>query len=197
VKSETPPLWKTFCWTTAGTILLLPAFVHFLAIEAKRKVDDWDQSVSMFLHRPFRAARFITRLGDGWLYALVFLWLREHGDKAAASRISSFIFLAWSICAALKFIIRRKRRHDYDFKRELRFIRGHATTRRTVITWNSWSFPSQHAACATAFACALWPNPGAILLALAICVSRVLTGAHYLGDVLAGVALGIVAGRLA
>jgi membrane-associated phospholipid phosphatase len=50
---------------------------------------------------------------------------------------------------------------------------------------------------AVAFALALWPSPLPVVLALAICASRVLIGAHYLGDVLAGIAVGLVAGRLA
>ena len=65
-----------------------------------------------------------------------------------------------------------------------------------LLTKLSWSFPSQHAAVAVAFACAL-PNPLTIALAAAICASRVFTGAHYLGDVVAGVVVGLVAGRLA
>jgi undecaprenyl-diphosphatase len=59
------------------------------------------------------------------------------------------------------------------------------------------SFPSQHAACALAAALAVGTGRGtpwlvlALLIAIAIGFSRVLVGAHYLGDVIVGWAMGI------
>ena len=66
---------------------------------------------------------------------------------------------------------------------------------------NSWdfnSFPSDHAAVATAMAATFWvlaPTywPTYLLLAVIVCGCRILVGAHYLSDVLAGSLIGILA----
>jgi membrane-associated phospholipid phosphatase len=68
---------------------------------------------------------------------------------------------------------------------------------------SSPSFPSGHTASAVAFAIAVGTDTprqigfGVGTLAAAVAVSRVYVGAHYPGDVLAGAACGLVAGRLA
>lgn len=62
------------------------------------------------------------------------------------------------------------------------------------------SFPSFHAAAALIYAWALWPirwaRWPAVALNIGVCVSAVFVGAHYLIDVLAGVALALVVIRL-
>ncbi len=177
MKSETQPIWKSFCLTTGGTLALLPSFVLW----CDRALTNWASSRS-----PRMAWRLFSRLGDGWLYAATYLWLREMDQRPLAGRVAASCFLAWGIGSALKILVRRKRQNPRIFKRA-----------RWMNRWNGWSFPSQHAAVAVAFAVALWPNPAAAALAVCVCASRVLIGAHYLGDVLAGIAVGLVAGRLA
>lgn len=59
------------------------------------------------------------------------------------------------------------------------------------------SFPSRHTASAWVIACACWylsPVFGSImiLIALLVGVTRVLTGVHYLSDVLAGIGLALL-----
>jgi membrane-associated phospholipid phosphatase len=127
-----------------------------------------------------------SRLGDGWVYASLVLALRHFGHRTLAAHITGCLVTAWGGAAFLKIAVRRRRRLGN------RLIR-HAWLGEL----KSWSFPSQHAACAVAFAAALYPIheafPIAAALALGICASRVAIGSHYVGDVLAGVALGIAA----
>lgn len=67
---------------------------------------------------------------------------------------------------------------------------------------SSHSFPSGHTASAFAFAAAVsadapyWLRDATVLLATLVGFSRVYTGVHYPGDVLAGSAIGWVTGRL-
>jgi membrane-associated phospholipid phosphatase len=154
----------------------------------------WDLALTGRMRRPFQvkcgrtgqiATRLFSRLGDGWLYAIVFLCLRFSGNRMEANRVASAVLCAWGLGSMLKFAFRRNR--TVTMHRRLRIFKR----------ISSWSFPSQHSAVAVAFAFALWPSPLPVVLALAICASRVLIGAHYLGDVLAGIAVGLVAGRLA
>jgi lipid A 4'-phosphatase len=64
-----------------------------------------------------------------------------------------------------------------------------------------WSFPSGHATTAAALMAALWclwPRPLWLYVAAAalVAASRVITGQHFLSDVVAGAAIGIVVTRL-
>jgi membrane-associated phospholipid phosphatase len=180
---RTQPLWKSFAYTTAGCIVLLPSFAHWCYCELRAKLADWDETISAELQSQRPGWRAISRLGDGWVYGFGFFFVRSR-DHSVANRIAAACFLAWIIGSSLKVVVRRRRQNP--IRRRVKILN----------TLGSWSFPSQHAAVAVAFACAL-PNPLTFALAAAICISRVLTGAHYLGDVVAGVAVGLVAGRLA
>ena len=153
-----------------------------------------DHRITARIHRPHSIWRLFSRLGDGWVYAASFLWLRETGSTIAANRVASAILCAWGLCAMLKAICRRER------PAKLPIITSHLPPSfwmRYRIAARLRSFPSQHAAVAVAFAFALWPEPWPIALAGLICASRVLIGSHYVGDVLAGIAVGLIAGRLA
>ena len=177
-RHETPSVFRSFVLTTAGTLALLPSFILWCDVV----LTAWCSGRS-----PRMAWRLFSRMGDGWLYAATYLYLRDMDQRALAGRVAAACFLAWGIGSALKIIVRRKRQNPRIFKKRAAFLNR----------W-SWSFPSQHSAVAVAFAVALWPHPaGAAALAVCVCVSRVLIGAHYLGDVLAGIAVGLVAGRLA
>jgi membrane-associated phospholipid phosphatase len=68
--------------------------------------------------------------------------------------------------------------------------------------WELWSMPSSHAAYAvvmTVFLSRLYARLRVltVVLALVVCVCRVLHGAHYASDVVVGAALGAIAGRMA
>ncbi len=184
---KTQPIWKSFALTAAGTVALLPAFALWFSQIAGRRIAEFDLRISGWCRRPEQrlAWKLFSRIGDGWLYALYFLVLRYSGEAAQARKLAITCFLAWGIGSAVKITVRRKRANPIH--------RRHKILRDI----GNWSFPSQHAAVAVGFAYALWPNPAAAILAGLVCCSRVLIGAHYLGDVLAGVVVGLVAGRLA
>jgi lipid A 4'-phosphatase len=72
----------------------------------------------------------------------------------------------------------------------------------TWLSWRSdhWSFPSGHSATIVALVTALWflwPQHLLfyILVAAIVCMSRVVVGAHYLGDILAGALIAVLITR--
>ena len=72
----------------------------------------------------------------------------------------------------------------------------------TWLSWRSdhWSFPSGHSATIVALVTALWflwPRHLLfyILVAAIVCMSRVVVGAHYLGDILAGALIAVLITR--
>jgi membrane-associated phospholipid phosphatase len=184
--NKTPPLWISFAYSTGGTLALIPSFLIWATLLAAHKLKELDSRISDWCHRPEQRKAWIlfSRLGDGWLYAAYFFWMRE-SETPGANRLAAALLIAWGLGSALKIIVRRKRQNPIRRRHKI------------LQTMGSWTFPSQHAAVSIAFAYALWPNPFAAGLALLVCCSRVLVGAHYLGDVLAGVVVGLVAGRLA
>lgn len=153
-------------------------------------LNEWDRIATEWLlaeenELNYRCAWIFSRAGDGWVYAAGLLALIVTAHDVLALRLAAAVSIAWVIGGALKISIRRKR-----FERTIRF--------RWAEKFAPWSFPSQHAATATAFAVTLWPaHPLAALFAGLVCASRVLIGSHYLGDVLMGVAVGLAAGKLA
>lgn len=178
---------KLILRTTGGLLALSPSFLFWCALIGGRQIADWDLEISHWCHRPAmrRAWLLITRMGDGWLYAAVFIALRHLGRRIEARNIEDSVFAAWGASSLVKLLVRRERKNPVRWRS------------RMLSSWSRWSFPSQHAACAFAFAYALWPNPLTLGFAIAVSCSRVLIGAHYLGDVLAGVAVGLLAARLA
>jgi lipid A 4'-phosphatase len=116
----------------------------------------------------------------------------------ALAFIPGFIFVAVAVSGlladALKIIVARTRP-------KLLFASG-----TYDFTWfgfraDHWSFPSGHATTAAAVMTALWclwPKPLWLYVAAAalVAVSRVVTGEHFLSDVIAGAAIGVVSTRL-
>lgn len=129
------------------------------------------------------------------------LWLAAGLAGAAADRSRRPAWLrgtalscgAHLLSAGLKRVVRRPRP----------LLPGHAPLVRTA---SPHSFPSAHAASATAAAVALgalWPvgtslpaPPVLPLLAAAVCLSRLVVGVHYPSDVAAGVVLGALTARV-
>src|SRR5271170_1644992 len=96
------PIWKSFYYTTAGTLLLLPVFAHWCFSELRAKLADWDETLSAKLASQRLLWRIVSRFGDGWVYVTVYLW---HPDK----RIATSCFLAWGMGSVLKPLFRRRR----------------------------------------------------------------------------------------
>lgn len=166
-----------------GVGILGPAFLVWSLKLAIRKLDAWDRFVTRLIPRwPVPAVVAASRLGDGWVYALFILYLIHTDQQQLAGHVAACVVIAWGGSAALKWIFRRKRPVEQLRERICMDRKGPAL----------WSFPSQHSACAVAFALSChplwWP------FAACVCLSRVLIGAHFVGDVAAGIAVGIAAG---
>ncbi|MFC1420235.1 phosphatase PAP2 family protein [Streptacidiphilus cavernicola] len=125
--------------------------------------------------------------GGLWVAGALALGLsRNRGARRAAMRgVGSLALASTAANVVAKQLIGRRRPVTTTVPMARRLLRPPVTT----------SFPSGHAASAAAFATAVTlesPRLGAVAvpLAAAVAASRVYTGAHYPGDVLAGAALG-------
>jgi lipid A 4'-phosphatase len=174
-----------------------------------------DRPLAEYLHthmtavQPFFAV--VQQFGIGYPYlivtALAFVILRWGGElpplqhRAAAMRSASaipgFMFLAVAasglIVDLLKIVVGRARP-------KLLFATGTYDFGWFGLRSDEWSFPSGHAATAAALMTALWclwPRPLLFYIAAAalIAVSRVMIGAHYLSDVIAGAVVAVVVTR--
>lgn len=136
-------------------------------------------------------AVILAHSGDSWLWAagVGLVWLFRSGGadvhRFAALLEISIVFQALSVYA-LKAVIKRRRPHG-DWGVIYRQYDPH-------------SFPSGHATRAimlAVLAVGLGPTWFAWLMVIwapLVCVSRVLTGVHYLSDILGGVLLGLLMG---
>jgi membrane-associated phospholipid phosphatase len=186
---EPAPLWKTFllCW--AGTLAMFPSFLLWSLKLGMRRLSVFDWQLTRELRNHSKLWVVFSRLGDGWLYAATVLYLVRSHLQEEAGHIAACIVLAWGGAAFLKLLVRRRRPLDQMLQRIDSGFRP-----------SLWSFPSQHAACAVAFAAAAlsynepWSSIAVTQLAFWISVSRVAIGSHFVSDVLAGVLLGLAAG---
>lgn len=143
------------------------------------------------LHRDLRLApvsRFVSRLGDGALYAILglgfALWEREQGLVFLQVGL-----LAFALELPLYLILKNTIRRDRPCDRLTGF-------RAVIKPSDKFSFPSGHAAAAFLFATvmsAFYPPlaPFVFTLAALIGLSRVLLGVHYPSDIGAGILLGV------
>ena len=133
----------------------------------------------------------MTRGGDGWLWYAIGIILVFFGGEnrflaigagATASVVGIFIF------RALKHSSRRKRPCE---------IEPHCWA--SILPPDKYSFPSGHSITAFAVATALgmfYPQLLICLLTAAVLIaaSRIILGMHFLSDVLAGIAIGVLLG---
>jgi undecaprenyl-diphosphatase len=142
------------------------------------------------LRRLSRAADY-SRLSLG-AAALLALGGGERGRRAARAGVASLCVTATIVNVAVKPLARR-RRPD-------RAAQPHGDARHVRMPV-SRSFPSGHSAAAFAFASGVgqeWPRAAVPLYAVGalLAYSRVHTGVHYPGDVVAGCALGVALAHL-
>ncbi len=112
------------------------------------------------------------------------------GRRAAGTGLASLVVTAVVVNAGLKLIARRRRPNSDSIP-----------AARQVRMPRSRSFPSGHSAAAFAFATGVGEvSPTAAIplraLAAAVAYSRVHTGVHYPGDVIAGALTGVTIGQL-
>lgn len=174
-----------------------------------------DRPLAEFFHNHAGAVQpffdVVQRFGLGYPYLLLsaaaFTLLRWGGgiqllsrwddSMRAATHIPLFFFASVAVSGIvadiLKIVIGRARP-------KLLFANG--TYDFTWFGWHAdhWSFPSGHATTAAALMTALWclwPRPLWVYAAAAalVAIARVVTGQHYLSDVVAGTVLGVLAVR--
>jgi undecaprenyl-diphosphatase len=156
-----------------------------------------DHRLMRKIHR-WRAPRWfrilmimMTRLGDGWLWYSIGLILLVFGGcqkflaiGAATAAAAAGIFLF----RTLKHASRRKRPCE---------IEPHCWA--SILPPDKYSFPSGHSITSFAIALAIgmfYPDLQIVLLVVALLIasSRIILGMHFLSDVLAGSAIGILLG---
>jgi undecaprenyl-diphosphatase len=162
-----------------------------------RKKRDWKQTekyIMLFIFRIRRNKltafmRFMTRIGDGWLWFLMDIsFLLVNISAGLALCFASLLQLA------LHVVLKRL------FTRERPFIKHNDIT-NLAIPPDRFSFPSGHTAAAFAVAFVfLYFYPvmfiPMLVIASLIAFSRIYLGMHYPSDVFAGGVLGFLAARL-
>ncbi|MGH9157910.1 MAG: phosphatase PAP2 family protein [Acidimicrobiales bacterium] len=153
-----------------------------------------DKALDRLRGRPAADRLFygVSELADHslvWLILGAVRGLRSEHDWGAAVRVGTGVFVESALVnLGIKSVFRRSR-PPWEIERPLRL-------RRPLTS----SFPSGHAT--SAFCAAglladddpLWP--GYYALAVLIATSRVYVGVHHASDIVAGVAIGVVLGRI-
>ena len=180
-------------------LILAAAAVAAIVVEARRRVAP---APRLALRRDWlREARFVSQYGQGTCVAVavaVVACLDPAGRRARVAAVVGATLLSFAATHALKHLTGRVRPgRGRDGAAAGRFLGPHLRPR-------SWceSFPSSHAANAVALSAVLaaaYPAAAPVwwTLAAATALLRWLLDAHWLGDVLAGAALGLACGDLA
>ena len=150
------------------------------------RLSHWDHTISKRMHIDDRSsplwkwAAFLAHSGDSWFWAagLLILWFLIRPWRS----VTAFLFIDVCLFALLVFGIKqifKRRRPPGDWLPEIRNTDPH-------------SFPSGHAARAFMLATlALMMGPPwlgllALIWAILVCLSRIMTAMHYISDVVAG-----------
>lgn len=138
-------------------------------------------------HMPI--VRFISSTGDGWLYLMIAIAVYLLGvEQAIPFIVTSLVayFLQVPLYMLLKKKFKRNRPEDFITSFKAR-----------IEPSDQFSFPSGHTAAAFVMATQIliyFPFLSIVgfIWAISIGISRVLLGVHFPGDILAGIALGIL-----
>ncbi|MBN2047544.1 MAG: phosphatase PAP2 family protein [Anaerolineaceae bacterium] len=162
-----------------------------------KELVDWDAKLSAQLrshpgHKGFwKAAVFFAHSGDSWFWlaGLLVVWLFANDTWHYISAVLAFSLTLEAIFVlAVKFLVKRKRPAG-EWGGIYRNTDPH-------------SFPSGHAARAILIAVMGWAIAPAwfgwvlVIWAPLVCLARVMTGVHYLSDVIAGILVGLASGFL-
>lgn len=139
---------------------------------------------------PWKLVTFLAHSGDSWFWiaGLLFVWGFSRAFRPAAAFLILAIITLAAVVMGIKLFVRR-RRPDGEWGAVYRNTDPH-------------SFPSGHAARAAMLALfafelgSLWLGLFMLLWALSVSLSRVMTGMHFLSDILAGILLGLASGSL-
>ena len=172
------------------------AFFFYIYALMFKKIAEFDERVSRywFFHRfspkVDKWLRFYTRLGDGYVWALVIIFIVWNSGISFLGNVLVQVLasLAVSLAAywAIKLLARRKRPFEV--------IEGFQAL---VPPLDKFSFPSGHTMNNLAVASTLFlsvPVAGALMMALPLTwgLLRVYFGVHWLTDVIGGFCLGIL-----
>ncbi|GAB3291541.1 phosphatase PAP2 family protein [Pseudidiomarina andamanensis] len=167
----------------------------------------WIGKFSQFDQRSFRwlnhrlerccrhqIVRWISRSGDGYVYALIALMMAIYLETESVIPITALL-IGFAIEVPLFSILKRILKRQRPYQKNPQF-------RSVILAHDQFSFPSGHTTAAFLFAgimSAFFPAWSWVLYvwAAAIGASRVLLGVHYPGDILAGATLGYVISRYA
>lgn len=135
----------------------------------------------------------ISRLGDGWIYAVILGLFFIVAPQSALSIIPAAAF-AFAIESVIYLIIKKNVKRIRPFKKM-------EDITSLIIPPDEFSFPSGHTAAATVFTVLFGTVcpvaiPFLVLYTTAVGFSRVYNGVHYPGDVFAGAALGGIAAKI-
>lgn len=153
---------------------------------------DLSNRLKMEVDESFRwkLVAFLAHSGDSWfwLLGLGVVWLFSGAWRGFSAFLILDILLLAVLVMSIKFLVRRSRPPG----------KWGSIYRNT----DPHSFPSGHAARAVMIAsivaanAPLWVALCVMIWALLVSLSRIFTGMHYLSDVIAGMALGLLSGGL-
>ena len=177
----------------SGIAVALTTIAASASVLWSKRAHDLDREVSRHLaaprgHRTDIVAGAITDIGSVFGVTGAAATLAASGRREAALEVFGAGMTAWTLAQGLKPLARRPRPYTAEGVHRL-------VAEPAGLSWPS-GHPAVAAAVATALSSHLPPAGRAVGAALstAVAYSRVYVGVHYVGDVLAGLGLGVLSG---